>query len=108
MKIGGVIVLAVCLPCACGASIRVVTASPQGGEIALIGSRDSAMEKARAEMAQKCGGATSYEVVEEGEVVIAADGAATSTFEVGHDTKGAREWRVKYTCGAPDASAATD
>jgi hypothetical protein len=72
------LVLAAC------SSIRVVTATKTGGELALIGDREDAMEKARAEMAKTCGGATSYEIVEEAE----------------NAEKG--EWRVTYTCkGAP-------
>jgi hypothetical protein len=77
------------------ASIRVVSATKQGGELALIGSRESAMEKARDEMARTCGSPTAYEIVEEGEVGFQNDAG-------GQDPK---EWRVHYECRTADAGA---
>jgi hypothetical protein len=102
---------------ACGGNIRVVKASKQGGEIALIGDRQSAMEKARAEMDRVCGGP--WDIQEEGEQVI-----GTVTNEQGQATQGTgifgqpvtntstqtettqkTEWRVKYVCKNAQASA---
>lgn len=103
--------------------IRVVKASKAGGEIALIGNREDAMEKARLEMANTCGGPQNYEVLEEGETVV---GQTTQTSgsqqtEQGHswsgrpatrttgsstqETRDATEWRVKYGCKGAAAPA---
>ena len=71
------------------ASIRVVSATKQGGEIALVGARESAMEKARAQMARSCGAPNAYEVVEEGEVGFGSDASPNQ------DPK---EWHVHYEC----------
>jgi hypothetical protein len=71
------------------ASIRVVSATHQGGEIALIGPRESAMSKARDEMAHACGAPNAYEVVEEGEIGFNADAGPKQ------DPK---EWHVHYEC----------
>ena len=77
----------VALMTAC-ASIRVLSATKQGGEIALEGSRESAMSKARDEMARNCGGEKAYEIVEEGEVGFESDAAVANP----------KEWHVKYEC----------
>ena len=71
------------------ASIRVISESKQGGEIALEGSRESAMSKARDEMARACGAPNAYEIVEEGEVGFNAEAGA------GQNPK---EWHVHYEC----------
>jgi hypothetical protein len=96
--------------------IRVVKASKSGGEIALIGDREGAMEKAREEMARTCGGPNNYEVIEEGEAVIGEVtsgeahrnllGGVSGTSETTQKT----EWRVKYACkgAAPAAPPAND
>ena len=92
--------------------IRVVRASKAGGEIALIGDREGAMEKARGEMERTCGGPQAYEVVEEGEAVIGevsdSRGQATGGKTIFGDpavrtsehteTTQKTEWRVKYAC----------
>lgn len=88
--------------------IRVVKASKAGGEIALIGDREAAMEKAKEEMARTCGGADKYEVIEEGEAVIGAvtneSGSANRNIFGGvsmhgqSETTQKTEWRVKYGC----------
>jgi len=84
---------ALLLPCAlsaCGAGIRVVSAASTGGEIALVGSRESAMPKAREEMARVCGGVNAYEITDEGEA---------STFDKPTPpVTDPREWRVRYAC----------
>ncbi len=82
--------------CAC-ASIRVVSATKQGGEIALLGSRESAMDKARDEMAHTCGGANAYEIVEEGEVGFQADASNADP----------KEWHIHYECKSATASDAS-
>jgi hypothetical protein len=93
-------------------SIRVVRASPQGGEIALNGNREDAMEKARVEMQRTCGGP--YTIIEEGEVVVGQQTQEQQTTEAGRTwtgrpatrttgtstTRDLSEWRVKYACGA--------
>lgn len=74
----------------CGGSFRVLATTPKGGEIALEGSRESAMAKAREEIAKKCGGDKRYEIVEEGEA---------STFDKpAGEVKDPHEWRVRYEC----------
>jgi hypothetical protein len=77
----------------CGGSFRLLATTPKGGEIALDGSRESAMAKAREEFAKKCGGDKSYEIVEEGEA---------STFDKpAGGVKDPHEWRVRYECKGP-------
>lgn len=102
---------------ACGGSIRVVKASKAGGEIALIGDRQSAMDKARAEMDRVCGGP--WDIQEEGEQVIgsvtneqgqASQGTGifgqpvTNTSSQSETTQ-KTEWRVRYTCKTAEQSA---
>lgn len=118
----GTMVLAGC------SGIRVVKANKAGGEIALIGNREDAMEKARLEMARTCGGPQNYEVMEEGETVVgqttqtsgsqqtesgqtwSGRPATRTTGNSTQETRDATEWRVKYSCkGAAVAAApATD
>ena len=71
------------------ASIRVISATKQGGEIVLDGPRESAMGKAREEMARNCGAANAYEIVEEGELGFNAEAGASQN---------PREWHVHYEC----------
>ena len=71
------------------ASIRVISETKQGGEIVLNGPRESAMGKARTEMAHVCGTPDSYEIVEEGELGFNAEAGP------GQDPK---EWHVHYEC----------
>src|SRR5689334_8984588 len=92
--------------------IRVVKASKSGGEIALIGDREAAMEKARVEMERTCGGPQAYEVVEEGEAVVGEVSDSRGQATGGHtifgdpavrtsqhtETTQKTEWRVKYAC----------
>lgn len=92
--------------------IRVVKASKAGGEIALIGDREAAMEKARGEMERVCGGPQAYEVVEEGEAVIGEVSDSRGNAQAGRgifgnpevrtsehtETTQKTEWRVKYAC----------
>lgn len=102
-------------------AIRVVRASKSGGEIALLGDREQAMEKARVEMANTCGGPANYDIVEEGETVIGTHTTTSEQTEAGRtwtgapatrttaaqDTTQKTEWRVKYACkGAPPDPAA--
>jgi hypothetical protein len=88
--------------------IRVVKASKAGGEIALIGNREEAMELAKTEMGKTCGGPDKYEVIEEGEAVVGAvtneSGSANRNVFGGvsmhgqSETTQKTEWRVKYGC----------
>jgi hypothetical protein len=90
MKIA--LVLALTVTVGCGGGFHVVSATKEGGEIALEGSKESAMEKAREEIAKRCGGAKAYEIVEEGE-------ASTMEKHVGV-VKDPHEWRVRWECKA--------
>ncbi len=101
--------------------IRVVRESKYGGEIALFGSREDAMVKARQEMAATCGGPQNYEVVEEGEVVVGTVSTTHEQQQTEHgrtfhgrpavrtntvqttDTQDKTEWRVKYQCKGAEA-----
>lgn len=96
--------------------VRVVKETRAGGELALLGPRDGAMEKARQVMAGRCGGSDSYEIVEQGEVPVgevsrsdnesttvdgrtrsgknASKTRGSSTTETTQKT----EWRVIYEC----------
>ncbi len=105
-------------------SIRVVQMSREGGEIALFGDMEGAMESAREEMAYTCGGPQNYEIVRQGEVVV---GEVTTVQERSQPVRGpfgrrgrvrqqqvvtqpAREWHVFYRCvgpAAPPAQAAS-
>ena len=71
----------------------MVGATPKGGEMALEGSRESAMAHAREEIAKKCGGEKAYEIVEEGE--------ASSFEKPAGEVKDPHEWRVRFECKAP-------
>ena len=71
------------------ASIRIVSATKQGGEIVLEGPRESAMGKARTEMTRVCGAPDRYEIVEEGELGFGGEAGP------GQDPK---EWHVHYEC----------
>jgi len=80
----------------CAAGFHVVSETKTGGELALEGSRESAMEKARVEMSRVCGGDKSYDVVEEGEV-----GYGGAPVPAGTDP---HEWRVHYACKSAEKS----
>ncbi len=84
------LLLSMCLMVGCGGGIRVVATTPQGGEIAFEGSKESAMGKAREQMARACGGEKAYEIVEEGE--------ASSLEKPAGVVKDPKEWRVRYEC----------
>jgi hypothetical protein len=71
------------------ASIRVISATKQGGEVVLEGPRESAMSKARDEMTRVCGSPKGYEIVEEGEIGFNAEAGPKQ------DPK---EWHVHYEC----------
>lgn len=79
-----------------------MTETKTGGEIALEGSRESAMTKAREEMSRACGGDKSYEITDEGEV-----GYGGAVVPKGVDP---HEWRVHFTCNSatPPADAGAD
>jgi hypothetical protein len=81
-------------------SIRVVTETKTGGEIALGGARESAMTKAREEMARACGGERAYEITDEGEI-----GYGGAPVPAGTDP---HEWHVHFTCNSAANSAGND
>lgn len=105
------------LASACGTA-RVVRQTQTGGEIALEGERQKAMEQAHAQMNAHCQGP--YTIVEQGEVVVGTDTAradesyveedGTVVNEGGESTRDATEWRIKYVCGnaAPPPAVAPD
>ncbi len=106
------------LVCASGCSLgnyRVVKKTQTGGEIALLGVRDEAQEKANGYMASVC--PKGFTVLEEGEAVVGQVGEARSEKSRGmfntqgtttrSETQDKTEWRVKYQCkDAPEAKAA--
>jgi hypothetical protein len=92
--------------------IRVVRASKSGGEIALIGDREQAKEKAIVEMERTCGGPQTYVLVEEYEAVVGEVSDSRGNAQAGRgifgnpevrtsehtETTQKTEWRVKYEC----------
>ena len=100
---------------ACGTA-RYVSRTQTGGVIALVGDRNKAMEAANQDMAMHCGGPTSYQIVQEGEVVVGttttqqdhvhehANGNTTVVEET--TTAPATEWHVTYQCAAAGAQVA--
>lgn len=93
------------------AEVRLVKRTKAGGEYAVLGARDLAMQKAYSAMAQDCGGPQAYEVVEEGEAVVGQDAVSSGTKkkekgvfgaftseETSTSSRNATEWRVKYQC----------
>jgi hypothetical protein len=85
---------------ACGTARLVKTSPGKGGEIAVAGDREKAMEQARAMMANTCG-SKKPEVVEEGEAVIGEttnrSGSMFSTYGTSN-TQQRTEWRIKFEC----------
>lgn len=99
------------------AGIRVVKRTPVGGELALIGSREEAQDKANEYMGRQCPGG--YDVLEEGEAVVGQQTSTTSRpargffgekqLQSNSVSEDKREWRVKYQCkhdALPNAPAA--
>lgn len=94
---------------ACG-SIRVVSITPTGGEVALQGDQDKARDKAEEYMASRCGPA-GYDVLSEQEAVVGQVATSSGpTYGVGGRRSGVsfttmqtstndkREWRITYQC----------
>jgi hypothetical protein len=86
-----------------GASYRVVKKTPEGGVVALAGSRDEAHSLAEGYMKSQCPGG--FDVVEEGEAVIGEDSKSAtkpSLFTIGQNTATSTtqktEWRINYKC----------
>jgi hypothetical protein len=94
---GGVVLLAL-LACGSWSDVRVVQATNEGGEIALVGNRAEAWQKARVEMTQRCGGLDHFQVTEEYDAAIADGGAAASS---------AADTRIRYVCVVPAPQAAS-
>ncbi|HEU4537943.1 MAG TPA: hypothetical protein VFS00_27675, partial [Polyangiaceae bacterium] len=88
------------------AGIRVVKKTQTGGEVALLGAREGAQEKANEYMARQCPGG--YDVLEEGEAVVGQNATTTTRptrglfggkqLQSDSTTEDKREWRVKYQC----------
>jgi hypothetical protein len=88
------------------ATIRVVKRTPAGGELALIGARDEAQQKANEYMDRQC--PAGYDVLEEGEAVVGQNMSTTSRptrglfgdkqVQSNSVSEDKREWRVKYQC----------
>ncbi|WP_437624878.1 hypothetical protein [Sorangium sp. So ce1151] len=106
---------ALCATPACGwkpyGEVRVVRRTKVGGELAILGDREVAMQKANSTMATTCGGPDSYEIVEEGETVVGEESTSESSERREKDFFGPKrqkqqststtqktEWRVKYEC----------
>ncbi|RYE94286.1 MAG: hypothetical protein EOO75_02380 [Myxococcales bacterium] len=94
---------------ACG-SIRVVSITPSGGEVALQGDQDKARDKAEDYMANRCG-PQGYDILSEQEAVVGQvatssgptygvggrrSGIAFSTMQTSTNDK--HEWRITYQC----------
>lgn len=120
MKYISLIVLTVCFLAGCSAA-RVVRETKTGGEIALLGDREGAREKANQIMTNKCRGA-GYEVDEEGEVVVGQQTEArsdqysnnrsrsswsrpSSTTTTSATSRDMTEWRILYHCKGAEAPA---
>ncbi len=91
--------------------IREVKVSKTGGEIALLGGREGAMEKAKAAMSANC--PEGYEIDEQGEVVVGSTTRSRGSERTRKSKSGRksrtsarstssttdkREWRVVYSC----------
>jgi hypothetical protein len=90
---GGLALLAALLACATPNDVRIVHATGEGGELAIVGDRNKAAPQANAEMARICSGADRYRVVEELDVPL-ADGGAAQPY-------GATDFRLRFVCLAP-------
>ncbi|WP_437487829.1 hypothetical protein WME75_07590 [Sorangium sp. So ce1014] len=116
---------ALCSTAACSwkpyGDVRVVRRAKAGGELAILGDREVAMQKANSTMATTCGGPDRYEIVEEGETVVGEESVSESSERREKDFFGPKkrkqentstvqttEWRVKYECkeGEPAAEKA--
>jgi hypothetical protein len=93
---GGVVLLAL-LACGSWSDVRVVQATNEGGEIALVGNRAEAWQKARVEMNQRCGGLDHFEVIEEYDAAMADGGAGANAVA---------DPRIRYACVVPAQQAA--
>lgn len=116
--LGAFVVFGSFVACTPTGDIRVVKTSKTGGEMALIGVRDLARQKAEAEMARTCG-ANNFEVLEEGEAVVGqvehSQGNAQNTRTIfgrpavstssTSETTQKTEWRLKYSCKGSENAA---
>ena len=92
----------------------MVKRTPAGGELALVGAREGAQDKANEYMARQCPGG--YDVLEEGEAVVGQNTTTTTRPTKGlfggkqiqsdSSSEDKREWRVKYQCKGAEAPAA--
>lgn len=113
---------ALCTTAACTwkpyGDVRVVRRTKVGGELAILGDREVAMQKASSTMATTCGGPDSYEIVEEGETVVGEESVSESSERREKDFFGPKrrkqestssvqktEWRVKYECKKEEPAA---
>ena len=87
----GLVLLAL-LACTTWSDVRVVSATPSGGELALVGNRDEAWQKARVEMTQACGGLDRFQVTEEYDAALVDGGSAAMT---------TADRRIRYACVVP-------
>jgi hypothetical protein len=88
----GALVLSAVLACDTWSDVRVVHASPEGGELSLLGSRPEAWQKARVEMSRRCGGLDRFEVTEEYDAMLADGGSAATS---------AADPRIRFVCVVP-------
>ncbi|WP_437769655.1 hypothetical protein WMF27_07210 [Sorangium sp. So ce281] len=116
---------ALCSTAACSwqpyGEVRVVRRTKVGGELAILGDREVAMQKASQTMATTCGGPESYEIVEEGETVVGEESVSESNERREKDFFGPKkrkqesthtvqktEWRVKYECKTDEPAPAAE
>ncbi|CAN5576640.1 hypothetical protein BH09MYX1_BH09MYX1_60430 [soil metagenome] len=90
----GTLVLAI-LGCGTANDVRIVHATGEGGELAIVGDRNKAAPLANAEMARICAGNDRYRVVEEIDVPLADGGTATPYATT--------DYRLRFVCVTPSA-----
>ncbi len=91
--LGGGLVVAAILGCGAANDVRIVHATGEGGELAIVGDRNKMAPTANAEMARICNGPDRYRVVEELDAPL-ADGGAAQPY-------GLSDFRLRFVCVAP-------
>ena len=95
VALGGGAVLVALLGCGTANDVRIVHATGEGGELAIVGDRNKAAPQANAEMARICNGPDRYRVIEELDMPL-ADGGAAQPY-------GPSDFRLRFVCVAPVA-----
>lgn len=97
MALAGGAVLAALLGCGAANDVRIVHATGEGGELAIVGDRNKAAPLANAEMARICSGNDRYRVIEELDVPLADGGTATPY--------ATSDYRLRFVCVGADVVA---